>query len=71
MKYTITIIGFLFVFFLSGYIVGLSRNYPARSYYSGVLKDKRIAKLENTIKHRDQSYKLGQCENLLLKTKLK
>lgn len=71
MRDTIIIIGILFFFFLGGYIVGTSQDFCARNALKREITELKVKSLEIKLKDKDRSYKMGQCENLLLKTKLK
>ena len=71
MRDTIIIIGFLFFFFLGGYIVGVSHNYPARAAFKSEFSELKIKALQKKLKDRDRSYKMGQCQNLLLSDNIK
>lgn len=71
MRDTIIIIGFLFFFFLGGYIVGISHNYPARVAFKSEFSELKVKALQKKLKDRDRSYKMGQCQNVLLSDHIK
>jgi hypothetical protein len=71
MRDTIVIIGVLFFFFLGGYIVGISQNFCARQALQSKFTEYNVKRLEKQLKDRDRSYKMGQCQNLLLSDHIK
>lgn len=71
MRDTIIIIGILFFFFLGGYIVGTSQNFCARNALKREFTEFNVKRLEKQLKDKDRSYKMGQCQNLLLTDNIK